>query len=69
MTRMVSVSEARAHLGYCAKGMRKFITTQGWNLEEVLRDGIPLETLKATGDHMALEVARKIEEADHGLGQ
>lgn len=45
---------------YCARGLRAFAKRHGLDLRAFMHDGLPISTLEATGDAMAL---RAIENA------
>lgn len=49
----------------CMKGMRDWFKHHGLPLPTFRREGLPVEVIEATGDKMALDVA-KIAREDHG---
>lgn len=54
-------------LGYCNAGSRAFAARHGMDWRAFLRDGIPVESVEATGDAMAIRVANRArQEAHHG---
>lgn len=57
MTVMVRMAHLRA-VGMCNKEPRIFCRQQGWSWTEFITTGLPVELLEATGDPMALKVAR-----------
>lgn len=40
----------------CARGMRAWMERHGFNATEFVHNGLPVESLEATGDHYALTV-------------
>lgn len=42
-----------ARPGYCVRGARKWFADHGLDFREFMRNGLPEETLLATGDGMA----------------
>lgn len=40
----------------CSRGARTFFERHGLDWQKFLKDGLPAETLEATGDAMALQV-------------
>lgn len=58
---IVHVRHVRAAM-LCTRGMREWLTHHGFEISDFVRDGLPVETLEATGDEFALRacaVARK----------
>lgn len=49
----------------CSKGTRAWFRHHGFDWTTFLKDGLPVEMFEATGDKLALDVA-KIARADHG---
>ncbi len=52
---MVRLEHARA-ISYCSRGMRRWFEFHGLDWDAFLREGLPAETLLATGDDMARRV-------------
>lgn len=61
MVRLKHVREAKM----CMKGMRIWFNHHGLPLSEFRSHGLPVEVIEATGDQMALNVA-KLARQDHG---
>ena len=57
---IIRVNHAR-QAGYCSRGMRAFFVKYDLNWSEFLKNGLPEETLLATGDALA----RKVVEIAH----
>ena len=68
---IVTIQDARKHLGYCSPGMRRFAKKYELDWMDFLRNGISEEKLLATGDSLALNLvaAVKLERAGDGLKQ
>lgn len=49
----------------CARGAREWFAHHGLPYGAFLSDGLPVEMIEATGDQMALDVAR-VARAEHG---
>ncbi|MEG2273130.1 MAG: hypothetical protein RSC05_12750 [Acinetobacter sp.] len=47
----------------CARGARDFFASKNWDFQDFLKNGIDIETVKACGDAMALQV---VEVAQNG---
>jgi hypothetical protein len=59
---LVTMKHVRqAHM--CARGARAFFARHGLDYNRFLRDGLPVEQIRATGDAMAIKVA-EIAEAE-----
>lgn len=52
LVKMEHIREARM----CSRGARTFFERHGLDWRKFLKDGLPAETLEATGDAMALQV-------------
>lgn len=55
--------------GFCVAGQRDFCARHGIDFRDYARNGVPAETLLATGDDMAarmVERARRNREAERG---
>ena len=55
---------SRTGIGYCARGGRQWFAARGMDWADFGRNGIPAETLLATGDGFALAIvehARKLQ--------
>lgn len=61
MVRMKHVRAARL----CAHGTREWFARHGLPYNEFLTSGLPVEVIEATGDQMALDVA-KVARDEHG---
>lgn len=57
IVRMVHVRQAKM----CSSGAREFFARHGLNWQDFLKNGINAETLRATGDAMALRVVKVAE--------
>lgn len=68
---IITVEDARKHLGYCSPGMRRFAKKYNLNWIDFVRNGIPEEKLLATGDSLALNLvtAVRAEQISHGREQ
>lgn len=53
----VTVRHIRAALDGCYPGARAFARRHGLDAHEMVRNGLPVEQIEATGDAMALRVA------------
>jgi hypothetical protein len=63
---IATLEHARA-AHFCARGMRAFAARHGLDWEQLRTEGVPVSTLEATGDALAMAVAAKAREAaDHG---
>ena len=62
---MAKIEHARA-LRYCSRGMRAFFEHHGLDYLTFVREGYPVEVLEATGDQMALDVAKVAREQERG---
>lgn len=63
---IATLEHARA-ARFCARGMRAFAKHHGLDWEKFRTEGVPVSTLEATGDALALAVAAKAREAaNHG---
>ena len=63
---IATLEHARA-ARFCARGMRAFAIRHALDWERFRTEGLPVSTLEATGDALALAVAAKAREAaDHG---
>lgn len=65
---IVTMRDIRAIEG-CSRGARYFCRTHGINWTDFLANGVPAETLEATGDAKALRLtayARQRAEAENG---
>lgn len=60
MTTTVRIQHARA-LGFCAAGCRRFFARHGLDWARFVRDGLPAEDLRATGDALASRLVEKAE--------
>lgn len=49
----------------CARGTREWFARHGLPYSEFLTSGLPVEVIEATGDQMALDVA-KVARDEHG---
>lgn len=65
---IITIDHVKAH-GYCAKGARAFLKEYGLNWQDFLANGIESSTLLATGNAMAIELVKKVQESQHGHGQ
>lgn len=45
----------------CRKGCRKFYKERGWDWEVFLKEGIPAQTLRDTGDAMVIGLLEELE--------
>lgn len=54
MVRMKHVRQAKM----CSRGARAWFERQGLDWNKFLAEGLPVEMIEATGDHMAIEVAK-----------
>lgn len=52
---MVRMEHVRAAM-QCSRGARRFFLRHGLDWSRFLREGLPVETIEATGDAMALKV-------------
>jgi len=59
------VRMANGGRGYCMRGMREWFAHHNLPLSVFRVDGLPVEVIEATGDSMALDVA-KVAREDHG---
>ena len=57
IVRMAHVRQAKM----CSSGAREFFARHGLNWQDFLKNGIDAETLRATGDAMALQVVKVAE--------
>jgi hypothetical protein len=63
---IATLEHARA-VHFCARGMRAFAARHGLDWKRFHTEGLPVSTLEATGDALALAVAAKAREAaSHG---
>jgi hypothetical protein len=53
---------------FCSRGARLFFKRHGLDWQRFLKTGIPAEALEATGDAMAITVARHARE-EHARGR
>jgi hypothetical protein len=54
-------------LGYCARAGKDWFETHGLDWKDFLKNGLPVETAEAIGDHPGLTVAAAArKEADDG---
>lgn len=58
----VVLSRHMRELGYCSRGARAFAQRHGLSWPQFLRQGIPADRLRATGDAMALKVVDHAEQ-------
>lgn len=65
MVQMKHVRMANNGKGYCMKGRRAWFLHRGLDDQAFRTVGLPVEVIEATGDMMALDVARVARE-DHG---
>ncbi len=65
MTDKASLKHARA-LGYCSRGIRRWFEGREHTWAEFVRDGVPVDWLRATGDAMAARVADQAEKEARG---
>lgn len=63
VVRMRHIRQARL----CARGAREWFTHHGLPYSRFLDEGLPVEVIEATGDKMALDVAR-VARDEHGIG-
>jgi hypothetical protein len=61
VTGRITVADFRRH-GYCASGVRAFYARHDLDYSELLREGTPVESLRETGDGMALAVIEEVED-------
>lgn len=59
---IATMAHARA-AGFCASGLRAFAVRHGLDWKQCRTEGLPVSTLEATGDALALAVAAKAREA------
>lgn len=52
--------------GFCSRGARAWFAARGWDWSTFVRDGIDSDTLRATGDAMAIALADAAEAAEAG---
>jgi hypothetical protein len=58
------VTEIRVHMrhvrkaGLCSRGLRAWAAANGFQVAPFLSEGLPVETVEATGDGFALKVAK-----------
>ncbi len=57
---MAKLKHAR-ELNYCARGMRRWFEGREHTWAEFVREGVPAEWLRSTGDAMAEKVAQRAE--------
>jgi hypothetical protein len=57
IVRMVHIRQAKM----CSSGAREFFARHGLNWQDFLKNGIDAEKLRATGDAMAIQVAKVAE--------
>jgi hypothetical protein len=62
---VIKASDCREH-GYCMKGVRAFMERHGLSFRESIKNGIPAEQLKATGDAMAIRLVNLVEAKRRG---
>ena len=63
---IVKVRHVRAAM-YCTRGMRAWLQLHGFDVNDFVKNGMPVEQMEATGDAMALRVAAVArEEAEDG---
>ena len=48
-----TVADVRA-CGLCVRGMREWAAQHGFDFNDFVRNGLPVDALEATGDHFAL---------------
>lgn len=53
--------EHARRLGYCARGMRRWLVGRSYTWAQFIGPGIPVEQLRASGDAMASAVADEAE--------
>lgn len=60
----VTIDDVKTILGsrrYCHRGMRAFCARHGIDWSDVVKHGISVSRLRATGDAMAIELADAVE--------
>jgi hypothetical protein len=55
---IVTVAHVRAEK-LCTRGMREWLAHHGIEIGDFVKNGIPIETLEATGDALALRVCAR----------
>lgn len=55
MSLIVHIRHVRA-AHFCTRGMREWLAHHGYDLGDVVRNGIPIEELEATGDALVKRV-------------
>ena len=55
---VVTVRHVREEM-LCTRGMRAWLEHHGFDVASFVRDGLPVETLEATGDEFALRVCAR----------
>ena len=58
---MARLEHAR-QLGYCARGLRRWLTEQGIAWSTFLAEGVSVHWLRASGDAMAIRLAEQAEQ-------
>lgn len=58
MTVIVHVRHIREEM-LCTRGMRVWLVHHGFDVSSFVRDGLPAETLEATGDEFAMRVSAR----------
>lgn len=58
MTVIVTVRHVREER-LCTRGMREWLGLHGFDVSDFVRNGLPAETLEATGDEFALRVCAR----------
>ncbi len=56
-------------LGYCNRGAREWFTRHGLNWADFVENGVEADTLRATGDAMAVKVCEHAEGKNDGRQQ
>ena len=63
MTLIATHEDAKA-LGYCNAGLRKWFPRDGVRFDDVRKDGVTPDWLRATGDAMAMRLAEAVEQRE-----
>ena len=48
----------------CARGCRAFFLRHGFDFQDFLKNGIDIERIRATGDPMAMQVVKVVEDGE-----